>query len=114
MTIRTVILSEAKNLAWPAAETRSFAALRMTLLARSMTLVALLLAACASKPPPAPAPAPAPAEQHGHHMLVHRFEHADEWAPKFDDPTRDARIASTWRVISPIDHTSRPPYTCDV
>jgi len=53
--------------------------------------LALALAACATaKPaPPPPAPAPAPTEAHGHHALVHRFEHADAWAPKFDDPARD-------------------------
>ena len=27
--------------------------------------------------------------RHGHDPLVHRFEHADEWAPRFDDPARD-------------------------
>lgn len=27
--------------------------------------------------------------EHGDHF-EHRFEHADEWAPKFDDPARDA------------------------
>lgn len=54
-------------------------------------VLVLLTAACTSPPPPKPAaPAPAPKTgQHGHHTLVHRFEHADEWAPKFDDPTRD-------------------------
>lgn len=27
---------------------------------------------------------------HGHGPLVHRFEHADDWAKDFDDPQRDA------------------------
>jgi ubiquinone/menaquinone biosynthesis C-methylase UbiE len=27
---------------------------------------------------------------HGHGTASHRFERADEWAPKFDDPARDA------------------------
>lgn len=57
---------------------------------KPLVLLTLLLAACASAPPsPPPAPSSPPPEQHGHHMLVHRFEHADEWAPKFDDPARD-------------------------
>ena len=55
----------------------------------TLSLSLLLLVACASPPPAKPAPTPAVPEQHGHHMLVHRFEHADAWAPKFDDPTRD-------------------------
>lgn len=65
----------------------------------------LLLAACASSPPPAqptPAPAPAPAHahehaaapasphSHDHSQMHHRFEKADEWVPRFDDPKRDA------------------------
>ncbi|MBX3230610.1 MAG: class I SAM-dependent methyltransferase [Labilithrix sp.] len=52
-----------------------------------------LLVACSSSPPPPAAPTASPpkAEDHhgGHHTLVHRFEKADEWAPKFDDPARD-------------------------
>jgi ubiquinone/menaquinone biosynthesis C-methylase UbiE len=34
-------------------------------------------------------PAPEPKSQH-EGPLVHRFENADEWAKKFDDPSRDA------------------------
>jgi SAM-dependent methyltransferase len=37
--------------------------------------------ACGAAPQPAASP-PAP--------LVHRFEHADQWAKEFDDPARDA------------------------
>lgn len=40
-------------------------------------------------PVPVPVPAPPPAHGHGTEPLVHRFEHADEWAPRFDDPARD-------------------------
>lgn len=64
-------------------------------------------AACGGKPatpapaPVAPAPTSAPAhdpahDHAGHHAghhggsMPHRFEHADEWAKVFDDPTRDA------------------------
>jgi ubiquinone/menaquinone biosynthesis C-methylase UbiE len=52
----------------------------------------LFLTACAAKTP-AHAPT-APAPEHAHHShggpMHHRFEHADEWAKKFDDPARDA------------------------
>jgi ubiquinone/menaquinone biosynthesis C-methylase UbiE len=41
--------------------------------------------ACGGGAPPA-----APATHHAHGPLVHRFEHADEWAKEFDDPARDA------------------------
>ena len=43
------------------------------------------LAACGPGAPPAGA------EHHHHHAgMPHRFEHADQWAPVFDDPARDA------------------------
>jgi ubiquinone/menaquinone biosynthesis C-methylase UbiE len=42
-----------------------------------------LLAACGSTA------APSPSHDHHDHM-PHRFEHADEWAKQFDDPSRDA------------------------
>jgi len=46
-----------------------------------------LVAACGSTAPTAPAPTPS----HDHHDgMPHRFEHADEWAKQFDDPSRDA------------------------
>lgn len=54
-------------------------------------VVALALVACASNPPPPPAQAPQPAEphSHAHHEMQHRFEKAEDWAPRFDDPKRD-------------------------
>src|SRR5512143_3695049 len=45
----------------------------------------VLLAGCASAASPAPAPSH---DRHG--GMPHRFEHADEWAKQFDDPSRDA------------------------
>ncbi len=59
-------------------------------------LACLVLAACGSSQPAAPAqPAepvqPAHAHAHAHaNAMHHRFEHAEEWAPRFDDPKRDA------------------------
>ncbi len=44
----------------------------------------VIAAACGSTQETAPQPAPTPAP------MVHRFEHADEWAKVFDDPSRDA------------------------
>jgi ubiquinone/menaquinone biosynthesis C-methylase UbiE len=57
---------------------------------RSVALLAALpLVACA------PAAADPPEHPHQHHQhgggpLVHRFEHAEDWAKQFDDPARDA------------------------
>jgi len=42
-------------------------------------LLAASSLACGGAPPPAPSQ-PAP--------LVHRFEHAEQWAKEFDDPAR--------------------------
>jgi SAM-dependent methyltransferase len=66
-------------------------------------LAGLLGAAAACGGPATPSPAPAhgasshgaAAEHAGHHGdhhggMPHRFEHADEWAKRFDDPARDA------------------------
>ena len=55
-------------------------------------LFALCLGAVACSPEPsrAPAPASAPAPSASAAPLVHRFEHADQWAKQFDDPARDA------------------------
>jgi SAM-dependent methyltransferase len=51
--------------------------------------IALPAVACAA--PPAPPPETAHAHgDHAHGPLVHRFEHAEQWAPEFDDPARDA------------------------
>lgn len=53
-----------------------------------LTAAGMVLAACSSSPPP-----PHGAEHHHHHHgdpLVHRFQHAEEWAKQFDDPSRDA------------------------
>lgn len=53
------------------------------------------IASCApvAAPPPAAPPATQSSE-HGHHdehgPLVHRFQHAEDWAKEFDDPQRDA------------------------
>ncbi|MCC7387091.1 MAG: class I SAM-dependent methyltransferase [Deltaproteobacteria bacterium] len=49
----------------------------------------LLLVACASHPPAAAGDAE---RHHGHsgHGMPHRFEHAEDWAKRFDDPSRDA------------------------
>lgn len=66
-----------------------------------MRRLLFVLAACggASAPPPAASSSPPPTHEmhdHEHHdhdhggPLVHRFEKADEWAPVFDDPKRDA------------------------
>ncbi len=46
--------------------------------------------ACAPEPTQAPAPAAAPAPSASAAPLVHRFEHAAQWAKEFDDPARDA------------------------
>src|ERR1043165_3795293 len=53
-----------------------------------MRRLLFILAACGGAT--APPPAASSSVPHDHHApLVHRFEHADEWAPKFDDPKRD-------------------------
>ncbi|HTL31944.1 MAG TPA: class I SAM-dependent methyltransferase [Kofleriaceae bacterium] len=56
-------------------------------------LMFVILAACGGSPPHAASSSP-DSEHHHHHgdhePLGHRFEHADEWAPRFDDPARDA------------------------
>lgn len=52
-------------------------------------LLALLTACGSAAPTPTPAPAPAPSHDH-HDGMPHRFEHADQWAKQFDDPSRDA------------------------
>lgn len=69
------------------------------------TLLVLALAACGGSTPAVPAPAPALEAQpapdhharhsHGVHDHLqgpqgHRFENAEEWAPRFDNPDRDA------------------------
>lgn len=58
------------------------------------TCAALLATACAAteaRPPETgPARAHAHARAHAQGPLVHRFEHAEQWAPAFDDPARDA------------------------
>ena len=54
--------------------------------------VVVLATACGSPPAPPPATGHGPetGHAHGHGPLVHRFEHAEQWAPRFDDPSRDA------------------------
>src|SRR5438045_2967650 len=52
-------------------------------------------AGCAATPAPSPSPSASPSaspphDHSGHGPLVHRFENADEWAKRFDDPARDA------------------------
>lgn len=69
--------------------------LRLGPTAAASALVLLALApGCGAKPAPAassPAPpASATAAPHAHGPLVHRFEHAEQWARQFDDPGRDA------------------------
>lgn len=54
-----------------------------------LTLVAVaLITACGAPQAPPPPAAHAHGDRHG--PLVHRFEHAEQWAPEFDDPARDA------------------------
>ena len=48
----------------------------------------LLGSACGAAP--APEPGHAQGGDHARGPLVHRFEHAEQWAPEFDDPARDA------------------------
>lgn len=59
---------------------------------RALLLSTVLFVACASSqkaPESSPKPPPAsPSASHG--PLVHRFEHAEQWASVFDDPARDA------------------------
>jgi predicted methyltransferase len=50
--------------------------------------IVLLATACGG--PAAPPSESGHAHAHGHGPLVHRFEHAEQWAPEFDDPARDA------------------------
>ena len=59
---------------------------------RACAATVLLLASGCASPPPSPPPSHAHAHAHAHGdgPLVHRFERADEWAPRFDDPARDA------------------------
>jgi len=47
-------------------------------------------AAPAATTPADPAGAPAGHDAQHHHAMGHRFEHADEWAKRFDSPARDA------------------------
>ena len=51
---------------------------------------AFIVVATACAAPPAPPPQNGHAHARGHGPLVHRFEHAEQWAPEFDDPARDA------------------------
>lgn len=74
------------------------------------SLFALLLAAASSQPPQAPPPGatPPPAESFHHQGsgvhggMHHRFEHAEDWAPMFDDPARDVwqRPAEVVRLLA--------------
>jgi predicted methyltransferase len=50
----------------------------------------LLATACAAPPPRPPEAGHAHGHEHAQGPLVHRFEHAEQWAPEFDDPARDA------------------------
>jgi SAM-dependent methyltransferase len=51
---------------------------------------AVIVLATACGAPPAPTPGKGHAHAQGHGPLVHRFEHAEQWALEFDDPARDA------------------------
>jgi predicted methyltransferase len=54
----------------------------------AMTAAAILATSCAPEPA---TPHPHDHDHHDHHgPLVHRFEHAEQWAKEFDDPARDA------------------------
>lgn len=53
---------------------------------------ALLATACGASPAPVPETGHVHGHEHAHGPLVHRFEHAEQWAPEFDDPARD-----TWQ-----------------
>lgn len=64
-----------------------------------LLLAFVMLLACGSSPTPNKAPTPVPAavkadhhahEPHSHGPIGHRFENADDWAKRFDDPERDA------------------------
>jgi len=60
-----------------------------------MRRLLFILAACGGASSPPHAASSSSESEHHHHggshePLGHRFEHADEWAPKFDDPKRDA------------------------
>ncbi|MDX2091235.1 MAG: methyltransferase [Kofleriaceae bacterium] len=58
---------------------------------RALPIVLTACAATSTSTSPAPSPAPEHAHHHQHGgPMHHRFEHADEWAKKFDDPARDA------------------------
>jgi predicted methyltransferase len=50
----------------------------------------LMATACAAPPPRPPEAGHAHGHDHAQGPLVHRFEHAEQWAPEFDDPARDA------------------------
>ena len=79
----------------PAHRSAMVSAMRLALLALST-----MVASCSSPPPPHDGHdahhghgeqgehPPAGAHPHGH--MHHRFENADEWAKRFDDPARDA------------------------
>ncbi|HUS62972.1 MAG TPA: methyltransferase domain-containing protein [Kofleriaceae bacterium] len=58
-----------------------------------LALYPVLFAPACATPRAQPEPAPEHEHEHDHaHAggMPHRFEHADDWAPMFDDPTRDA------------------------
>jgi predicted methyltransferase len=73
-------------------------------------LLALLLVAACSQPRQAlsadPSPSPAKSFHHqGHEVhggMHHRFEHAEDWVPMFDDPARDVwqRPAEVVRLLA--------------
>ena len=52
----------------------------------------LLLAACHTQPASTPPAAPTKPAVHSHHAqtMQHRFERAEDWVARFDDPQRDA------------------------
>src|ERR1041385_3240740 len=54
-----------------------------------MRRLLFVLAACGGAPPAEHHHEPSSHPAH-HEPMVHRFEHADQWAPVFDDPKRDA------------------------
>ena len=99
---------------------------RSLVVVSSLTIASTQVACGPSAPshttpaPPATSEHATHAGHHGHHPhegddgrgpLVHRFEKADDWAPVFDDPTRDAWQQPD-RVVACIRTRSAPAMTC--
>jgi 2-polyprenyl-3-methyl-5-hydroxy-6-metoxy-1,4-benzoquinol methylase len=58
---------------------------------RPYAFAILAILACRSQPTTPPEPTPVhPHHPHRAHTMQHRFEHAEDWVARFDDPERDA------------------------